>query len=411
MRLNRNSYMLCEGTAKSAGVKGISAAARFGRDMERMRGAGASELAEYACGKYSLVPEGGAYVGGLFSASFSDASGRGFANTVLSLSRLRGIDSRPFVAVRVSGDGNRAMLANSSFLEKASRSDAALDPDRPRGSFNGSDIMRRPGGIENAPENFGRLWDAHLRGSWDGNIGRISSANAAIAPRGSAFAPTAREAANLRRSVESAERFVSSGDYDAVLERLDALVAGVPKSLVRLACSEPRAGVRGKVLERLFASGGGSGEYRRLAAALKAGEPVAPESPNALADCVFEFDGFTCAVDVKTRIEGSESNPKGFNIDKYLRFAAGNARNVMMVFLVGISKDGGTRTCLCSVYDRRLLEKVFTSGAWSGGRSRGDVQFKGSAIDSILADGTGTEVDQVAALSFLNGLIKGGGGK
>lgn len=123
--------------------------------------------------EFNLVQDRKVFYSPDFAIRFSKAKSKRMSNTVLSLSALQKYDGEPFIVCVVTPDTNYLMLANSTFLKKISHSSQELRIDNIRGSFNGSDIMLEYDSIDNAPDNFQRLFAYHAGLSFQDNLERL----------------------------------------------------------------------------------------------------------------------------------------------------------------------------------------------------------------------------------------------
>lgn len=162
-----------------------------------------------------------------FAVRFCTASGRGFSNTVLSLSALQKYDKIPFIVCLVTSEVNYLMLANATFLKKISHSSQELRIDNIKGSFNGSDIMRDFEGVRNEPENFEFLFTSHENYTFAENLERLVEATNNIHPIGKRFAPTAEQRDCILKSVDRAVSFMASSEYNILNKNLQDRVNSV----------------------------------------------------------------------------------------------------------------------------------------------------------------------------------------
>ena len=320
-----------------------------------------------------------------------------FSNTVLSLSALQAYDSRPFLVCVVTPSRNYLLLANSSFLHKISHSSQDLTPTHIRGSFNGGDIMRQWEGLANIPENFERLFAAHQRVSFQDNVQRLSAATQHISPTGVKFRPTPAQQRCILESVARAEDFCRSGDYRLLQQDLSGRVRQAQEAIERAACVE-NVNLRGRVIECLLT--GDDAMKRELTECLQFQRPLPPLfTADKLGDYERRFDAYITATDIKTKVLHLSSCPKGYNVDKLLRFLAQD-KSVYLLYLVGIDEGQPIRARLCSIYQPQLLAGTRVIAHWAGRNSRGVTQFAGSALEAVLAGGQ-PEVDVPGGEAFL----------
>lgn len=99
-----------------------------------------------------------------------------------------------------------------------------------------------------------------------------------------------------------------------------------------------------------------------------------------------------------------KSNPKGYNIDKYLRVLS-RGQAVLSFFFVGI--DTMTRTTMtgfASTLDKSILEATRVQFHWAGRNSRGVTQLTGDLAE-VFRPGFGEVVEIGRARVFLQELI------
>jgi hypothetical protein len=104
----------------------------------------------------------------------------------------------------------------------------------------------------------------------------------------------------------------------------------------RALCFSAPSGLRGNRIEQIITE---AGNFHRLD------------------DLVFPLRGRSRAlVDIKTKVLTLQSNPKGFNIDKYLRTLA-EGHTVISFFFVGVNPSAGVvRTGFASTLDETVID-------------------------------------------------------
>lgn len=361
-------------------------------------------LIESCVGEFELVKDRKVYHCDYFAVRFSYSKNGSFSNTVLSLSALEKYDRIPFFVVLVKGNGDNVVyLANSSFLTKISHSSQSLTMTNIRGSFNGSDIMKQVGEVPNALDHFEELFALHAGIDWQDNLQRLVDASSAIKPVSTKFEPTAIELENIFHSVERAQRFVSSNDYIELLRDLDQRCEEV-KDAILVASHIENVNVRGRLIEALITS---EGEERiKLLSELAHMEQSLPvyDTRNGLGDYVRHFDESDTYTDIKTKVIYLNSNPKMYNIDKFLQCMA-EEKSVFMFYFIGVDDVGVKSTALCSVYDVDLLKSMQLQFHWAGRSTRGVAQASGNAINAILANVNRPQIDSSIAVEYLKSLL------
>lgn len=126
---------------------------------------------------------------------------------------------------------------------------------------------------------------------------------------------------------------------------------------------------------------------------------------NELGDYVVRFRSRDVYTDIKTKIIYLNSNPKAYNIDKFLERMA-DSRSVFMLFFIGIGRQGSIRTILSSVYHSKLVENTVVQFHWAGRSSRGVTQLRGAIIEEMLGDSRFVNnIDCAAGRRFLQRLM------
>ncbi len=339
-----------------------------------------------------------------FAVRFSYSKNGSFSNTVLSLSTLEKYDRIPFFVILVKGDADNVIyLANTTFLSKISHSSQALTMTNIRGSFNGNDIMKQIDGVDNKPENFEELFARHIGIDWQDNLQRLVDASSSIKSVSTKFEPNAQEMENIRDSVERARQFVSSDDYTELLHDLDQRCEEVNEAIL-VASHIENVNIRGRLIEALITAD--KKERQRLLSDLAHLEQALPtyDTRNGLGDYIRYFESSDTYTDIKTKVIYLNSNPKMYNIDKFLQCMAEN-KSVFMFYFIGIDDKGIQHTALCSVYHPVLLSSMQLQFHWAGRSTRGVAQASGLAINAILNLNNCKEIDKQLASNYLNILL------
>lgn len=352
--------------------------------------------------QFSLIKDRSVFYCRDFAIRFCTANNRSFSNTVLSLSALQKYDRIPFVVCLVTPEQNYLMLANTTFLRKISHSSQELRVDNIKGSFNGSDIMREFEGVDNEPANFEYLFTSHENYTFAENLERLVEATNNIQPTGKRFMPTAQQISCIMRSVERAQDFLRSPDYDVLNDDLQARVNAVA-SEIAIAAFIDNVNLRGRIIEYLITS---ADDLRNvLIDALHTGRPL-PEiyTADELGDYERNFEDFDTETDIKTKVLFLSSNPKGYNIDKLLSFLS-TEKSVYLIYVVAIDEHRHISTRLCSMYNRQILDGTRIIKHWAGRNSRGVTQYDGSALESTIF-GFDNTINAYAAERFIKTCIE-----
>lgn len=357
--------------------------------------------------KYHFVKDRKVYHNQYFAVrfSYSKSSSESFSNTVLSLSALEKYDKIPFfvVLVRQAAD-NLILLANTTFLKKISHSSQELSLTNIKGSFNGSDIMREYGGAVNSPSNFDYLFAIHQGLDWEDNLTRLVEATSNIKGTTQKFVPSPIEEQNIFDSVRRAKEFVLSSYYDVLKDDLNERCNKCCNEIL-VASHIENTNIRGRLIESLITSDDEQRQF--LIDNLKDLENALPsyDTKNGLGDYHVEYKDADTYTDIKTKVIYLNSNPKAYNVDKFLKQMA-DSRSVFMFFFIGIDEKDIFNTLLCSVYHDKLIDNTLLQFHWAGRSSRGVAQFNGNAIDEMLkCSSFVNEIDKIKAKEFLQRLL------
>ena len=107
--------------------------------------------------------------------------------------------------------------------------------------------------------------------------------------------------------------------------------------------------------------------------------------------------------DIKTKIIMRKSNPKAYNIDKFLQYHSQD-NTVFLFYFVGIDADGIYNKALVSAFQKDLLESTILQYHWAGRASRGVTQFSGEVIHKLLKSHS-NQIDIEKSREFLNDII------
>lgn len=365
------------------------------------------EVENDACERFHLTKDRKVYHNDYFAVrfSYSKSSSSSFSNTVLSLSALEKYDRIPFFVVLVRREAdNLILLANITFLKKISHSSQDLRIDNIKGSFNGSDIMRSYENYANVPKNFDFLFALHQGLDWEDNLSRLVDASAHIKPVSQKFIPTKDEEKNIFQSVNKAEAFVRSKNFHILEEDLNRRCESCRNEIL-IASHIENTNIRGRLIESLITSS--DEERKKLIGNLDNMEKALPsyDTRNGLGDYSRAFDNGATFTDIKTKVIYLSSNPKAYNIDKFLK-QMGVSDSVFLFFFIGIDETRIFRTVLCSVYHQKLIEGTLLQSHWSGRSTRGVAQFNGEAINDILQERVfQNHIDEETARLFLKRLL------
>ena len=353
--------------------------------------------------RFGMTKDGMVYYTEYFAVRFCYSKGGSFSNTVLALSTLQKFDNIPFFVVLIRGnENNEIFLANSSLLQKISHSSQELRMDNIKGSFNGSDIIKVYNTIPNDSEHFEQLFAIHEGFTWSDNLERLVESTSQIRPQREKFDPDAIQARNILSSVDRAKEFVQSKDYLILKCDLDQRVQRNLQSIL-IASRIENVNIRGRLIEYLITT-----ENNTTLDDLRYIESQLPvyDTKNGLGDYIREFPNRKTYTDIKTKIMYLGSNPKAYNVDKFLE-CMGEGNSVFMFYFVGIDENGLANCVLCSVYDKKLIDATIFQLHWAGRATRGVAQFNGNSLSNIIRSGSFVhEINLEQCQSFLKNLLK-----
>lgn len=354
--------------------------------------------------QFKLVRDRSVFYCDSFAIRFSYTSGKSFSNTVLSLSALQKYDRIPFIVCVVTPEINRLLLANTTFLSKISQSSQKLTLHNIRGSFNGSDIMKEYQEIRNERGNIIELYPFHEEFSFQENLERLVEATNNISPTGKRFDTNKENITTIIDSVDRALKFNSSRQYGILKKELDARVKKYSKEIM-VASHIENINIRGRLVEYLITEDDDDLKAR-LVEEINEEYSQLPKftTQNLLGDYKRVFRDYNTETDVKTKVIILNSNPKAYNIDKFLEFLSQD-KSIFLFFFVGINDVAVTNTCLVSVFQKDLLGGTVYLRHWAGRNSRGVTQFMGKVIDQLLTEQK-QDIDIEKAKAFLAELIE-----
>lgn len=359
------------------------------------------------CTHFNLTKDRKVYHNEYFAVrfSYSKSASDSFSNTVLSLSALEKYDKIPFFVVLVRQPStNLILLANTTFLKKISHSSQELSMTNIKGSFNGSDIMRNYDNRQNAPENFDYLFALHQGLDWEDNLSRLVDASSNILPVNQKFEPTETEKSNIFDSITRASAFVNSDQFCVLEDDLNERCNKCRKEIL-IASHIENTNIRGRLIESLITSD--DVERQQIINNLHNLEAALPsyDTKNGLGDYYREFDNGDTYTDIKTKVIYLNSNPKAYNVDKFLKQMA-DSKSVFLFFFIGVNEESIFKTLLCSVYHGKLIDNTILQLHWAGRNTRGAAQFNGTAIDEMLKEQSFVnDIDTTKSETFLQELL------
>ena len=198
---------------------------------------------------------------------------------------------------------------------------------------------------------------------------------------------------------------MTSQEYLTLKDDLNNKVKRVEKAI--LAASRiDNVNLRGRIIEYLI-EGPEDDTKVNVINNLINGHPLPDDvqTVNTLGDYKRAFEKYTIETDIKTKIMlAKTSNPKGYNIDKLLRFLSQD-KSVYMIYLIGINPETEEiKLKLCSMFDKNLNGRIYDH--WAGRNSRGEFQFDGTNLENALTTNDNTLIDKNYAIEFLQKLIE-----
>lgn len=341
-----------------------------------------------------------------FAVRFCYSKNGSFSNTVLSLSALQKYDHIPFFVVLVCREqDNKLYLANTTFLDKISHSSKELSINNIKGSFNGSNIIKTYNDIPNNEENISILYPFHTAFTWKENLERLVKATNQIEPKTTKPQFSEPDKKKIFQSIERSISFINSPNFCDLYNYLNERVKNA-KDAILVASRIENVNIRGHLIEVLITSD--DKQRQNLIKSLKANEERLPvyDTKNELGDFRLEYENGNTFTDIKTKIIYLDSNPKAFNIDKFLTTMS-NGQSIFFIYFIGIDESCNLKTILCSIYHKSLISAMVIQHHWSGRESRGTTQFIGKNInDIIFSDKFSNEIDSNIARDFLKTLIE-----
>ena len=367
------------------------------------------EMIEVVCQNFTMVKDGRAiYHTDFFAVVFCYSKNNSFSNVVLSLSKLEKYDHIPCFVVLVKKDlDNVIYMINTTFLDKISHSSNDLRIDNIRGSLLGSNIRKEIVEIakRNQPADFDDLFSYHQGFTWQENIERLVESTNNIKPNKEKAVLNDNEKKNLLKAPSRAICFVNSEDYNILLDDLRNRCEEV-KEAILVASHIDNVNIRGRLIEVLITSN--PDERNKLLRNLGEIEHLLPtyDTKNDLGDYVRTFEKSNSYTDIKTKVLYLDSNPKAYNVDKFLK-CMGKDKSVFMFFFVGIDETGIVNTVLASVFHNKLQKTTLLQHHWAGKGTRGAAQFNGKTINELLReDPFINQINEEDSQRFLMGLLE-----
>jgi len=353
--------------------------------------------------EFELIQDRSVFYCNSFAIRFSYASNNSFSNTILSLSALQKYDSIPFLVCLITSQQNKVFIANTTFLKKISHSSQELSESNIKGSFNGSDIIKNFEGIDNERTNIEELFAFHREFDFSENLSRLVEATNNIIGSGSKFKVDNKSRTQILESVNRAINFNQTNSFQELEKELTDRMNKYANEIM-IASHIENVNIRGRLIEYLITEDNDTLKDR-LAQEIRKENSKLPKfkTENLLGDYKRIFDPTITETDIKTKIIILNSNPKAYNIDKFLNFLS-LQNTVFFFFFIGIDSTKIVNARLISVFQETLLNDTKCLMHWAGRNSRGVTQFMGKTINELLVNPNNT-INKKKAEQFLIDLI------
>jgi len=351
---------------------------------------------------FTLSKDRSIYYCNSFSVRFCHSKDLSFSGTVAGLSRLYHYDHIPFIVCLVTPYKNILFLSNTTLLKKISHSSHKLQIDNISGSFNGTDIFREINGIKNSPENFDKLFNIHSNIGFSGNIERLVEATHNIKPQNNKIDISQENKNVILSSVDRAIMYVHSNQYISLKDELYEKVNKYKDYILKSSLLE-NINLRGRIIEYIISE---PDENLIKESFMHLMDGYIPDTKvgHTLGDYERIFNEYYVLTDIKTKIIGLNSNPKLYNVDKYLEFLLKN-KSVFMIYFVGVEPDNKViTTSLISTFQTDLIQSTNIQRHWSGKNSRGETQITGNTIHNLIFN-SNNKIDREQSINFLQDLI------
>lgn len=349
---------------------------------------------------FGLIQDRKVFYSDYYWIRFSYSWNGWFSNTILSLSNLKKYDDKPFIVCLTTKEKNILYIANSTFLKKISHSSKELRCDNIKWSFNWSDILRNYSWYENKPENFKFLFEIHKEIGFEENLPRLVEATNNISPSWKKFEIT--ENAIIFDAPKRAKEFIESNDFTILKDELDEKVQKY-KNEILIAAFIENVNIRWRIIEYLIAWEDDKLKNELILSLHNKSIIPKVETHNWLWDYEKEFDLFYTKTDIKTKIMILNSNPKAYNIDKFLEFMENN-KSVFLFYFIWVEPNKIWNQSLVSVFQKDLLNWTIIQDHWAWRSSRWVAQFNWEIIKQLILN-ENNDIDNELCCNFLSKLI------
>ena len=319
-----------------------------------------------------------------FASAKTDAES--VSNTIMTIKHIKEFDDIPLFVCVVGPQKNHLRLANASFIEKVSHSSIDLREDNIVGNINYSDIMKDYNGIINMGDNYEELFSFHSQIGFSGNIARIVSNTKNIKPKRKKFVPNSEQRNNILSAPERTLKFLRSDAYIELKNDLDKKTENAASDILLVEQNfGQKVKQRGNLIE-YFIKSTDEKNKEKVREKIKKQEVIKEiKVGNGLGDYSANKDGYNIETDIKSKITRLNSAPKGYNIDKLLKFLS-EPSSIYLLYIVAINGEEKPLTELTSIFQKQILDKTRIQDHWAGRNSRGTAQFDGNSLEYFMND-------------------------
>lgn len=332
--------------------------------------------------KFNMDDNKNILVSDCFYVKFCFSNNNTKSNTVLSLSKLKKFDDKPFIILFVTPNNMDVILANSTFIDKLSHSSKNLRLDNIVGSFNYSNIIKKYNTIDNISDNFEILFNIHSNYTFEENLKRIILNTNNIKSQKVKYEPTTQhELNNIKDSVKRALMFNYSKPYYEVLELLNKNVKENKEHILKAFNNIKNTNIKNNVIEFLVHPKSNTTKINLISALNNNTQIPHIYLDHGFSDCNFYFGNYNIKVDIKIKDLNLLGNPKGYNIDEFNRFLSKD-NTIYLLFFIAFNGNE-ILTQLCSPFDISLNNTKVTYH-WCGKERSGTAQFYDKDILAIF---------------------------
>lgn len=380
---------------------------KFIKEVKTSIGLGNKDLlANRLINQFNLKNKGAIYYCDNFAVRFCSTKMQteSVGNTVMSIKHIKSFDNIPLFVCVVGPNMNYLRLANATFIKQVSHSSKNLRENNHVGNINYSDIMKKYHGIENIADNYEELFALHSKLGFAGNLSRLVQNTQNITPTGKKFVPTDEQRKIILAAPERAYDFIISSAYTELKEDLDRKTELATADIQLI---ERQYGhdvkLRGNLVE-YFIKSTDEGHKKKIREKIRNQEVIDDVFvENGLGDYSVKKEGYSIETDIKSKVTGHNSAPKGYNVDKLLEFLA-DSKSIYLLYIVIMNGEDKPLTELASIFQEQILEKTRIQPHWAGRNSRGVAQFEGHSLEYFIEDAN-IKIEIEKAKSFLKKLL------